>query len=99
MAISDEIAHILFHVDAEAANMHPSRNPGVPGRAQRVRVALAGFGSDNRNLPRKDILGLLIAATAGDPELKTVLSNMDENDSAQKIRRVLSAWVGGPDRG
>ena len=98
MAVRDEIAHILLHVEAEAKESDPSQTPGVAGRAQRVRVALESFKTDDRKLGRQQLLAALIRET-GDSGLKGELNAIDKDDDGEKIRLSLQEWVGQGTRG
>jgi len=91
--VSDVIVHILFHVNAEDSGMlDSSQVPGVAARATKVRDMLAPFENNQSNLTRKQLLIELKKTT--DVEIKARLDLMDEDDDGERIRFVLSEWVG-----
>ena len=92
-AVKNEIAHILAHVNAEAATRDLSQSPGVEERAKKVRTALAVLVADARNLSRPEFVRELVSRTK-DAELKSVMSKLSESDDGQRIRLILAEWVG-----
>ena len=52
----DLVAHILRHVNAEAADSDPSQVAGVAGRAQYVRDAVRNLAADTKDNPLDTIL-------------------------------------------
>jgi len=103
VAIRDEIDHILFHIDAEEANPRASQSPGVAGRAQMVRALLApvkrGTGPFNRKNLIRELKNRATDAPSTFAEMMVALEFLDEDDEGQKIRRVLTEWVGGRELG
>ena len=93
MTVEEDTAHILFHVEAEAATSDPSQVPGVAGRAQQVRVLLNPFGSDNRTIGRGAWHNELRAQPDNQSPLQQVLDDLEDN-SNQRIRLVLQTWIG-----
>ncbi len=91
--VKDEVAHILRHVNAEAATTDRSQAPGVAARAQKVRDALANRVTDKRDLARSQLLSDLVSLT-DDPELKPLLSRIDANDNGERVQLILAEWVG-----
>jgi len=90
----EEVAHILFHVDAEAATTDPSQTPGVVGRAQRVRALLNPHGNSELVFNRKDFLSKLINTPAIAADLKMELDLVDPEDDGENLIMVLLEWVG-----
>lgn len=94
--ISEEIAHILLHVDAETAEPDPSQAPGMAARANKIRRLLKSFETDQRVTSRDQLVGFLKQAAATDPELLAALTEfrLGEEGAGQKLRLGLSEWVG-----
>lgn len=90
--ISSIVAHILTHVEAEAASSDSSQAPGVARRAQKVRDLLASFRTDVRDRTRKQFL-LELRGTS-DIEMRAALNTIQEDDEGQTLRAVLTLWVG-----
>ena len=91
--LSDEIAHILFHVEAEAAGAAPNQVSGVAARAQAVRDLVASWKTDSRQRTRKQLLTDMKRDVL-DAELQTELEKLNPDDDGQKLRRALATWVG-----
>ena len=86
------MAHILFHVNAEAADSDPSQVGGVQQRAVLVRRALSSLMSDNRDLPLKATLLAVHDRVPDDPgkaSLQRTLGNIE-----QRPHLALQTWVG-----
>ena len=86
------MAHILFHVNAEAADSDPSQVGGVQQRAVLVRRALNSLRNDNRDLPLKDTLLTIRDRVPDDPgkaSLQRTLGNIE-----QEPQLAIQEWVG-----
>ncbi len=90
--ISDSAAHILRHVNAEAATSDASQVPGVAERATKIRELLAPFAVDSRRVTRKGFL-LTLRETL-DVDVKGALDAIDADDDGQNINLMLAEWVG-----
>ena len=94
--VSELVAHILFHVNAEASDSDPSQVPGVARRAQYVRDVVAGLRSDSRDLDTDTILAAISTAATGSPD-RTGFKRMVENQRIVRETRpqlAIQAWVG-----
>ena len=94
--MTDLVAHILFHVNAEAADSDPSQVPGVARRAQYVRSAVAGLRSDSRDLDMDTILAAISAAAPSSTD-RTEFKRVVENQRTVRGTRpqlAIQAWVG-----
>ena len=94
--VSDLIAHILFHVNAEASDSDPSQVAGVARRAQYVRDVVAGLRSDSRDLDT-DIILAAISTAAPDSADRTAFKRMVANQRTEgetHPQLAIQAWVG-----
>ena len=85
------VAHILFHVNAEAADSDPSQVGGVQQRAVLVRRALSSLMSDNRDLQLKATLSVVHDRVPDDPgkaSLQRTLGHIE-----QEPQLAIQAWV------
>ena len=92
--VKELVAHILHHVNAEAATSDHSQAPGVQGRAQLVHVAVAGLVNDARDVPVGDTLQEIALAAPALPDtasFQTALTNMLDDPRPQLA---IQAWVG-----
>ena len=96
MAVQDIVAHILFHVNAEASDSDPSQVPGVARRAQYVRSAVAGLRSDSRDLDLDTILAAISAAAPSATDRSAFLRMIENQRTVGETRPQLAiqAWVG-----
>ncbi|KKN05891.1 hypothetical protein LCGC14_1082850 [marine sediment metagenome] len=97
--VKELVDHILHHTDAEDAERDPSQAPGVAGRAQLVRAAVAGLVDDARDLPVDAILQEVSAAAPALPEAASfgrALTNM-VGEPRPQLR--IQTWVGKNDEG
>ncbi len=96
MKVKDLVAHILHHVDAEAAESDLSQVAGVAGRAQYVRDTVAGFKTDTRELTKDAILVELSGAASLSALQVSFQKAMTNTRADDGIRPQLSiqAWVG-----
>ncbi len=93
--VKDLVAHILRHVNAEAAESDPSQVAGVDKRAQYVRDALRGFALDQRELPLDTALQFVAGGAPTSPEqdsFKRVLGNI--RDEVMRPQSAIQTWVG-----
>ncbi len=90
--LSDEVVHILKHIEDEVSRPRANQTSGFADRAQKIRNLLAPMKSDNRNMSRDRFIQLLLD-TATDAGLKTELNKLDRDDDGQKLRSVLRYWV------
>lgn len=90
--VSDEVAHILKHVEAEAKDSDPSQAPGMATRAQKVRDMLESLKTDQRDLTRKQLIVELRGT--GDAGVKEMLDAIDADDPYSNLRMWISEWVG-----
>ncbi|KKK94410.1 hypothetical protein LCGC14_2683120, partial [marine sediment metagenome] len=58
MIVSEEVAHLLFHVDAETFEADPSQKPGVMIRKDEVHTMVAPFRNRNTEVTRVEYLDL-----------------------------------------
>ena len=92
--VKELVSHILFHVNAEAADSDPSQAPGVPGRAQLVRAAVGGLAADLRDLTVDEVLQEIALAAPALPEaasFQTAIMNMLGQPRPQLA---IQTWVG-----
>lgn len=93
--ISEEVTHILFHVDAEGSTADTSQVAGVQVRADQVRSMVASLRNRNDDVTRIEFLDLLRARVRPpDTELLDEINAIDPDDDGEAIRTTLSAWVG-----
>ncbi len=88
--VSDEIAHIFFHVDRGLTD--DDRELGAETRHAKLKIVLDQFKTDSRIISRKDLILALIAATL-DNDVKEGLQLLNVDDDGQRIRLVLGEWV------
>ena len=89
--VSDEIAHIFLHIDAEKDSRGDS--PDVAARHAKLKMVLDKFTTDSRIISRKDLILALTAATS-DRTVKDTFELLDLDDDGQRIRLLLQEWVG-----
>ena len=93
--VSQEVAHILFHVNAENDAIDDSQIPGVQGRAGQVRAALAPLKNNNDDVTRAEFIDLIRnRARPPDTELLDEINAINPDDDGEKIRLALQSWVG-----
>ena len=86
------MAHILLHVNAEAADSDPSQVGGVQQRAVLVRRALNSLRNDNRDLPLKATLLAVHDHVPDDPGKASLQRTLDNIEVNPQLR--LQTWVG-----
>ena len=90
----DLVAHILLHVNAEAADRDPSQTAGVAARAQYLRNAVQAIATDTRKRSR-DVILLDISDRAAvgkeQASFQRAIANM-LGDSRPQI--AIQHWVG-----
>ena len=89
--ISEDVAHILFHIEKELLNSSPAHTPGTEVRAQMVRDLLDPFKDDVQDLDRKVFLTDL--RKTDDLVMKAALDQIDDDDTSQALHRALREWV------
>ena len=90
------IAHILHHVNAEAADSDPSQVAGVSRRAQLVRDAVQSLRTDSRDLTIRDILRAIYDAIpnrAGRASFRRAIENM-RAEGGTRPQLAIQTWVG-----
>jgi len=90
--VKEVVAHILFHVDAEAATSDASQVSGVAQRAQLVRDAVATLKADSRDLTLSDLIAdirALVPAGSRKASLRRALANIE-----QRPQLSIQTWVG-----
>ena len=92
--VREVIRHILHHVDAEAATSDPSQAPGVQGRAQLVRAAVAGLTADLRDLPVDAVLQEIALAVPVLPEAASFQTAITNMMGEARPQLEIQAWVG-----
>ncbi len=88
------IAHILRHVNAEAADRDPSQAEGVAERAQYVRDAVRNLTDDTKDNPLDTILQAISGDAPGGSKrtsFRRAVTNM-AGDSRPQL--AIQAWVG-----
>ena len=90
--VDEQVRHILFHVEAEAATRDSSQATGVATRAQRVRDLVTPLVGDNRNRTRKSLL--LDLRGTSDVTVRGALNEIDADDDGQPLHQMLTTWVG-----
>ena len=96
MKVQALVAHILHHVNAEAADSDPSQVAGVADRAQLVRSAVQGLRTDPRDLAIRDSLQVIYDAIpdrAGQSSFRNVLVNMRASGETRP-QLAIQTWVG-----
>ena len=96
MKVQSLIAHILHHVNAEAADSDPSQVAGVAGRAQLVRSAVQGLRADPRDLAIRDSLQVIYDAIpdrAGRSSFRRAIENM-RAEGETRPQLAIQTWVG-----
>jgi hypothetical protein len=94
--VEDLVAHILRHVNAEAATSDSSQAAGVAARAQYVRDTVGGFKTDTRELSKDAILAELSGAaslSALQAAFQQVVTNM-RSEGETRPQLAVQAWVG-----
>ena len=81
--VSETVAHILTHVNAEAATSDGSQIAGVSRRAQKIRDLLSPFTSDARDRSRQQFLEELRMTT--DVETRGILNSLTDNDDGDQL--------------
>lgn len=95
LIVSEEVAHILFHVDAEAFESDPSQKPGVNIRKDQVHSMVAPLRNRDTVVARQEFLIILSdRVRPPDVELKAEIDAIDPGDEGERIRLVLQTWVG-----
>ena len=94
--MSDLVAHILFHVNAEASDSDPSQVAGVARRAQYVRNVIAGLRLDSRDLDLDTILAAISAAAPVSTDRSSFRRAIENQRIVRDTRPQLAiqAWVG-----
>ena len=92
--VKELVAHILYHVNAEASDSDPSQAPGVQGRAQLVRVAVAGLVNDARDLPIDKVLQEIALATPAIPDTASFQKALTNMMGEARPQLAIQAWVG-----
>ncbi len=90
--VKETVAHILFHVDFEAANSDPSQVPGVADRAKLVHDTLLSFEDDGRTLAPEAARSEFRNAVPDDPNKDSLVRTIDNIE--QRPQLALQAWVG-----
>lgn len=93
--VSELIAHILFHAEAEAADSDPSQKGDVRARIEYVRDVLADFKEDERKLDKYDLLREVSTAASLDSQrasFKRMLANVEANGDVDP-RAAIQEWV------
>ena len=99
MIVSEEVAHIKFHVDAEAADTDPSQIAGVQIRADQVSSMVGPLQNNNDDVTRTAFLDLLRNRVSGPPgqdvpALLAEINAFDPDDNGEQIQLTLQSWVG-----
>ncbi len=96
----DVVAHILLHVNAEAADRDPSQAPGVAERAQYVRDAVTRLASDTRQRSRDKIMLAISDEAALDSKQDSFRRAVEDTLGQSRPHLGIQAWVGkGEERG
>jgi len=94
--VSDIVAHILHHTNAEAADSDPSQRGNVQQRAAYVRAAFQRYVADVRSLLRYTFLNEMSNVAPDGPlraSFRRVITNA-EAASDDRPRLAIQAWVG-----
>ncbi len=89
--VSEQTAHILFHIEKELLNSSPAHTPGTEARAQRVRALLEPFKTDGKDFDRVPFLTDL--RKTDDLIMKAALDQIRDDDTSQALHRALREWV------
>ncbi len=95
----DVVAHILLHVNAEAATRDPSQVPGVAERAQYVRDASARFLTDTRQQSRDKIMLDVSAAAVLDVKQASFQRTIANLLGDARPQQAIQDWVGQNEEG
>lgn len=90
------IAHILHHVNAEAADSDPSQVAGVAERAQYVRDAVRSLATDTKDRPRDTILQAIsddALSNVKQASFRRSVVNM-KGDDGVRPQLAIQTWVG-----
>ena len=89
--VREIVAHILLHVNAEAADRDPSQAGGVQERARLVRDTLRSLNADERELSLNDSLlafRALVPTNTREASLRRALANIKE-----RPQLAIQEWV------
>ena len=92
--VKEVVAHILHHVNAEAANRDPSQAEGVAERAQYVRDAVRNLTADSKDSSLDTILQAISGDALGGAKrapFRRAITNM-AGDSRPQL--AIQEWVG-----
>ncbi len=96
MIVSEIVAHILDHVNAEASDSDESQVAGVESRAQFVRDAVESLVNDDRNRSLGQILQEIRKLAPGGPRRasfrRLVKNIIDEGEAHPHL--AIQRWVG-----
>ncbi len=90
----DVVAHILLHVNAEAATSDRSQAPGVAERAQYVRDSVTRLASDTRQRSRDKIMLAISDEAALDSKQESFRRAVKNTLGEARPHLGLQAWVG-----
>ena len=93
LLVSDQIAHMLFHVDAELRLNKQSQVSGKQIRGSALKGLLHKWARDQREMSRRDLI-LLLSGDTRNPNLKSLFTSLDLDDDGQRVRLVMAEWVG-----
>ncbi len=94
--VKDVIAHILHHVNAEAATSDQSQVAGVSKRAQYVRDSVAALEANTKDVSLDTILADISSAaslTADQTSFKRAIQNQRDSKTTRP-QLAIQAWVG-----
>ena len=92
--VKELVTHILHHVNAEAATSDSSQAPGVQGRAQLVRAAVADLVDDSRDLSADVVLQEIVLAAPTLPDAASFQKALTNMMGAPRPQLAIQAWVG-----
>ncbi len=90
----DVIAHILLHVDAEAATTDRSQAAGMAARAQYARDALQALAQDTRSRSRDEIMMDVSRAAALDAKQASFQRAIHNLLGDSRPEHGVQHWVG-----
>jgi hypothetical protein len=89
--VSDQVAHILLHLEAEMANSSPAHTANAGRRAQKIRDLLEPMKTDSRKRTRRQLL--IELRTTTDTEMRAALLAIDADDEVQGLYSLLREWA------
>ena len=95
--VSDEVRHMLAHINAVANKPKYAGNAEVQARATRMREFLAAHEGDPVERTREDLVDRMKDQNT-DTSLDSFLSTIERSNNGQRIRRYMSDWVRDGDR-